>query len=522
MTRKAKRWVSSAGRGRRLFIIIGGGVFGVLVIAVTVLSYQSRRASFCDSCHYMDPYVRHWKESSHADVECVKCHDYGLMRLTANAIKYATDTYVPRPKANVLDASCLNSECHDRKSLKGKIEYRNGIQFDHEVHTGHPMRGEELRCTSCHNQIVQYSNEEVGHMKVNDKACFVCHFKDAGQGEAITGCDACHGMPKHAVEHAGFKFNHEPYLKLNVACKQCHVKIVKGDGSVPEMKCYSCHVERSRTDVSREELHAIHVTKNGIDCYECHSDIQHGNFSMVSSLEISCEDCHLSQHNRSKQLYMGISGRDSLDMPSNMFMAQVSCAGCHIHLTSEGAPMAHQEKKEASRASCVTCHGENYDKMFDNWLEGSDKVLTDYSKYVKAARSATRSMGGTNKQRTAVEAALNHVEYNYSFVRDGKIPHNIRYSLYLLNHAADQFDSAMTAIDKNYAAPPRGSGLKPGNSCLTFCHGKAFNPEFVKYEGSDLPHRMHQTDLELGCENCHSLTEHGKTQINKTVCSDCH
>ena len=126
MTRKAKRWVSSAGRGRRLFIIIGGGVFGVLVIAVTVLSYQSRRASFCDSCHYMDPYVRHWKESSHADVECVKCHDYGLMRLTANAIKYATDTYVPRPKANVLDASCLNSECHDRKSLKGKIEYRNG------------------------------------------------------------------------------------------------------------------------------------------------------------------------------------------------------------------------------------------------------------------------------------------------------------------------------------------------------------------------------------------------------------
>jgi hypothetical protein len=243
---------------------------------------------------------------------------------------------------------------------------------------------------------------------------------------------------------------------------------------------------------------------------------------MVSSLEISCEDCHLSQHNRSKQLYMGISGRDTLDMPSDMFMAQVSCAGCHTHLTPEGEPMAHQEKKEASRASCVTCHGEGYDKMFDNWLSGSQKLVNDFGIYVKAARSASRSSGGSKKQRTAVQTALNHVEYNYTFVRDGKVPHNIRYSIYLLNNAADEFDAAMKTINKGFSAPSRGSSLKPKNSCLTFCHGKAFNPEFVDYEDSELPHQMHQTDLELGCENCHSVTEHGKTRIDKTVCSDCH
>ena len=412
MTHFSKRWVSSSGRSNRKFIIVGGALIAILIIVTAVMSYQSRRASFCDSCHYMDPYVRHWQASSHADIECVKCHDYGLSDLTINAIKYATDTYIPRPKSNVHDESCLDADCHALESLAGKIEYRNGIKFDHDAHTGHAMRGEVLRCTSCHNQIVQYSDESVGHMTVNDKACFVCHFKDAGQGEAITSCDACHGMPKRAVEHAGFSFDHEPFLKQNVPCKQCHVSIVKGDGSVPEMKCYSCHVERSRREYTREELHSIHVTTNGIDCYECHSDIQHGNFTMVSSLEIACEDCHLSQHNRSKQLYMGASGRDTLDIPSDMFMAQVSCAGCHTHLTPEGEPMAHQEKKGASRASCVTCHGEGYDKMFDNWLSGSKKLVADYGNFVSSARTAARSSGGSKRQNTAAQTALNHVEYN--------------------------------------------------------------------------------------------------------------
>jgi len=50
---------------------------------------------------------------------------------------------------------------------------------------------------------------------------------------------------------------------------------------------------------------------NGIDCYECHSDIEHGNFAMVSSLEISCETAISPSIIARKQLYMGVSGRDN-------------------------------------------------------------------------------------------------------------------------------------------------------------------------------------------------------------------
>lgn len=507
------------GRG---FLIFLGVCLAVLVAAGIFLTYETTDSTFCDSCHYMDPYVRHWQASTHATVDCVDCHDYGPVDLAVSAVKYWTDAYDSRPKAVVPDHNCLSSDCHSRETLDHDLQYTRGIMFKHSVHLDKELRGGKLRCTSCHNQIVQYADDLLGHMVVNDKSCFVCHFKDAGTGEAVTGCNSCHGMPQKEVEHAGFVFDHEPYLKLDVECKQCHVRIVKGDGAVLESKCHSCHVERSKAQYSRAQLHEIHVTGQGLDCYKCHSDIEHGNFTMTSALEIECESCHLRQHNIPMQLYMGIGGKDTLDMPSDMFMAQVSCTGCHTHVTPEGEILAHQEKKEAGRKSCVTCHGEGYDLMFDNWLEGSKKILADYAVYLKEARAGYSAVGGDRKARSKANAALVEAEENYSFVREGHLPHNIWYAIHLLNKSADSFASAMTAISKSYTPPNHGTGLSGDGTCLTFCHGRAFNPETVKYKEGDLPHQMHVTDFELGCGNCHSVTEHGKTNIKQEVCAACH
>ncbi len=503
---------------RRGLLIAGAGVVLLVVIAIGITSWRMNSPSFCSNCHYMDPYVRHWEASGHAQVSCVDCHtNYGVSDLAMSTLKYWTNTYSMRPTASVDDNACLASGCHEQRLLEGKAEYGTRITFDHTVHFGKTLRGEKLRCTSCHNQIVQFSDEiSHGQMAVNNKSCFICHFKDAGEGEAITGCDACHGMPTTTVQHAGFTFDHAPYIKQNVACKQCHTKIVKGDGAVPEAKCYSCHVERSRQDHTLEELHAIHVTTNGIDCFRCHSDMEHGNFEMVSSLDIQCESCHLRQHNGPKQLYMGIGGKDTLDMPSEMFLAQVSCTGCHTHLTPQGQPLAHQEKKEAQRTSCVTCHGKGYDLMFDNWLEGSRKALADYEKYLSAVRPVVASLGGNTAR-----AALADAEANFNFIRDSHLPHNIRYSLYLMNSSAARLEKAIKAIKPSYQMPDVGAAVKPENSCLTFCHAKSL-PETVTYEGKSLPHLQHATDLEVACASCHSVTEHGKTQINKDVCAGCH
>lgn len=496
----------------------------LLVVAGTALffAYQTTRPEFCDTCHYMDPYVRHWQASNHADVACVACHDYGVGRLTISAIKYVTGTYSSRPKANVHDHSCLNSDCHEAELLGGKLEYRRGIKFDHTVHLEQPLRGEKLRCTSCHNQIVQYDEEVAqGHMTVNDRSCFICHFKDAGMGEAITGCDACHGMPKQEVMHAGFVFDHEPYLKMDVECKQCHTRIVRGDGSVPESKCHSCHVERSPGEVGREQLHAIHITAEGIDCFKCHTDIEHANFEMVGALDITCENCHLKFHNSQKQLYMGIGGKGAPDMPSQMFTAQVSCLGCHTHVTPEGDIMDKRAKTQAARASCVTCHEQDYDLMFDNWLEGSKKILGQYRSFLQTVKADFKTMGGSKKARTRVRRALTTAEQNFKFVVDGHISHNVWYAMILLNSSADSIQAAMLEAKKSYAAPDR-AGFSVGDNCRTLCHGKTLFPEFVQHEGGELPHEMHITEFDLGCKSCHSVTEHGRTEIQLLVCEECH
>jgi len=507
---------------RSLAMWVGIFVAALVLIGLGV-SWRMQKAEFCSNCHYMEPYVRHWKASKHADVACVKCHDYGVRDLTAAALKYWTGTYTSRPKANVFDKNCLASGCHELRLLKGTTQYKKNISFDHAAHLDKPLRGEKLRCTSCHNQIVQFDETiSGGHMAVNDKSCFVCHFKDAGQGEAITGCDACHGMPKTTVEHAGFKFDHAPYLKLKVECKECHTKIVKGNGAVPENKCYSCHVERSRQQHTRDELHSIHVTTNGIDCFNCHSDIEHGNYEMVSALDIQCENCHVRQHNGPKQLYMGIGGRDTLDMPSPMFAAQVSCTGCHTHLTPQGEPLALQERKEAQRASCVTCHGEGYDKMFDNWLEGSQKALSDFESYLKTVKADAASLGGNKGSRAKLTAAIANAEYNYDFVKGSHMPHNIWYSLYLFGSSANQVKAAMGEINSSHKAPELGAAVIKENSCLTFCHGKKPLPEKVDYAGKKLPHQMHIKELEVSCKNCHSVNDHGKLQIDKEACKGCH
>ena len=510
------------GRHTRALLMFIGIVVVVLVAAAMFLKYETTRASFCGSCHFMEPYIRHWDASSHADVECVKCHDYGVLALTGSALRYMTGTHDNRPKANVHDESCLAAGCHEVESLSDMKEYDRGIMFDHSAHRDQRLRGEKLRCTSCHNRIVQTDEESQQHMTVNNKACFICHFKDAGAGEAITGCNSCHGIPTKEVQHAGFAFDHKPYLKLEVECKQCHTKIVRGDGSVPSEKCYSCHTERQREEHTRQELHDIHITENGIDCYRCHSEIEHGNFSMVGALEEDCESCHLRQHNRPKQLYMGIGGKDTLDVPSGMFTAQVSCTGCHTHVTPEGEILADQEKKEATRNSCVTCHGDGYEKMFDNWLAGSKKVLDDYGRFLKTASAEVISIGGSKKAKTAVRAALSRAEFNYHFVQDAKMAHNIHYSVYLLNASADSFVEEMKKINKGYRPPPRGEGLQNNKVCMTFCHGQGLTPETVRYQGDDLPHLMHIEDLEVGCENCHSTKEHGVTVINENKCSECH
>jgi nitrate/TMAO reductase-like tetraheme cytochrome c subunit len=274
------------GRRRRRFVGILI-VIGIIVVAGGAagagLWHISTSPLLCNSCHIMKPYVAAWKTSKHSKVTCVKCHYPPGFRDTiwvkyqalAQVVKWATQTYSSKPFAEVEDASCLRSGCHERRLLQGKVVFKRGIVFDHKPHLEEIRRGRQLRCTSCHSQIV------VGtHIEVTEATCFLCHFKGMKTGRELHplgGCPGCHQPPKGDIRVGSMKFNHEDIVRRGVACQKCHLNVVEGDGEAPRERCFSCHNEPDKLKryLDTPFLHDFHVSGKNIDCARCHTEIKH-------------------------------------------------------------------------------------------------------------------------------------------------------------------------------------------------------------------------------------------------------
>lgn len=275
--RRWRRW-----RGRTL-LIAAGIVLVVGGVAMAGLWEMSTSPKLCNSCHIMKPYVEAWKTSKHASVTCVQCHYPPGFRDTiwvkyqavAQVVKWATYTYSSKPFAEVEDASCLRSGCHDRRLLQGRVVFKRGIQFDHKPHLEAPRRGRQLRCTSCHSQIV------VGtHIEVTETSCFLCHFKGMKTARGLNplaGCPGCHQAPKGDIQIGSMRFNHEEVVRRGVNCEKCHLNVVEGEGEAPRERCFTCHnqPEKLQRYPDTPFIHDFHVAGHNIECARCHTEIKH-------------------------------------------------------------------------------------------------------------------------------------------------------------------------------------------------------------------------------------------------------
>ena len=257
-----------------------GAFLLLLVFMVGAAGWYTSRSEFCNTCHIMEPYYKSWQESSHKDVPCIECHFApgaggklrGKMLGLVQLAKYVTRSEGPRPAAEVPDASCLRSGCHETRLLSGRVEYQ-GVHFDHAPHMGETRRGMQLRCTSCHGQIVQGQ-----HMAVTMTTCFLCHFKNEPFNEGLAACTHCHQIPEKQYDlGGGVKFTHELAYKKGVDCINCHTDVIRGKGDVPRERCLVCHNREG--DLARISdyafMHAKHVAEHAVDCLDCHLRIEH-------------------------------------------------------------------------------------------------------------------------------------------------------------------------------------------------------------------------------------------------------
>ena len=450
-----------------LVVMVGMGAFGE----------YSMTPDFCRSCHIMEPYYQAWHESKHKNVACPDCHFlpglnntfYGKFQASSQAVKYITKTYGSKPHAEIQDASCMRATgsngqpCHDTRILKdkGKVNWtvpnERGstvtIKFDHTPHLTMERRGKQLRCVSCHSQIVQGK-----HIVVTLDTCFLCHFKGLKHGrddQTVGTCKGCHDAPKGTIRLAVGNFDHKDYAGKGVKCENCHADTVRGEGLVPQQVCWNCH--NQTTQIARygetAEMHKAHVTLHKVECASCHVQIEHSLVAGAREETLphakltmdsgTCGLCHEQMHVGPREMFRGVGGRGVPDMPSPMARARVNCIACHMtkNTESQNAEVKGQTFV-ATQDRCDYCHQEKYKGTLDTWRETIKLNLTRAEVAMLTAKTAASKATESPERTVEIQRLLDDAAYNIRFVKLAHGVHNVTYATALLNVATERCKQA--------------------------------------------------------------------------------
>ncbi len=504
---ESKRGTLRHKKGIAIFLAF---VLLAFVVMVAGLFKVSETPFFCGLCHNMKIYVDSWKASSHRNVDCIMCHykpgfvnhlkgkwQDGQLSL----VYFITGKSPTRPHAEIDDASCLQSGCHKRADLKDSMVFKN-VLFSHPRHIGQMRREMQLRCTTCHSQIVQGS-----HMTVTDVDCFICHFYKSGEGGSPpTGCRTCHFEARGDITvDKAFVFNHKRYIDRGIKCDRCHTNVISGDGHVPDFACLQCHNKREILEARYTSgfLHRKHVTDHEIPCFTCHSPVKHQitGLHYKGQRSETCSGCHApGEHVNEVSMYLGKGARLAADRPNRMAIINMDCDVCH-RKGSESTP----------GATCRDCHGDLADGMAARWKKIVKERQEELRKRIDQAKEAAEKRPDRGLSR-----AIGDAEYNYAFIKKSNGVHNIVYTVEVIEAAKEALQAA--SVGKGKGAPGTGGGAGEV-SCLALCHG-GIADKVVPFGSVTFPHEIH-VEGEGGCVKCHSpYAQHGQTRL--AGCSACH
>ena len=454
-------------RVKKLVAAAAAVLFGIFVLAFAGMYEYSTSPGFCNNCHIMTPYYQAWKTSSHNFVPCVMCHyPPGTKKLwvkfqaISQVVKYVTRTYSSKPFAEIEDASCLREGCHSKRLLQGKVLTRSGVRFDHTPHLQNLRRGKQLRCTSCHSQIVIGS-----HIQVTYSTCFLCHFKppiEGGNQKPLAGCTSCHPVPEKDFKVGDLTFNHRDFIaQPGNKCENCHQNLTRGTGEAPQDRCFTCHNQPERlakyTDI--KFMHTNHVTKHKIECTQCHFRIEHSISEPTRMIQTQCSMCHQGQHLGPAEMYRGEGGRGVKPRPSPMYLAQVDCVGCHMKATHQGlAAEIMGQTFKADEQGCLTCHGQDYQGILPGWQESLQKNLAGAQAKLDRVQQRLGSPGANAEAARTCRDLLPDATFNLNFVRLARGVHNVDYADDLLRQAGQVLDQCLQTL-----GPGGKAGLAPAS-----------------------------------------------------------
>lgn len=508
---------------RRKKIIILGAIAGVFVLFLVSAEFTSR-SKFCSTCHYMKPFYQSWKTSSHGDIECQVCHYPPGLRSKLRAKvegllqvgRYWTKLYLKsKPWAEIPDEACLREGCHDKRVLEGQAKF-NKVVFDHKVHFEDLRRGKQLRCTSCHSQIIQGE-----HITVTESSCFICHFKESDHFPQIGECSHCHKKEDLVAEKTS-RYNHTFVYDNGFKCDKCHNQVIVGDGAVPLENCYKCHWETDRLERYEETdlMHATHISSHKIECNLCHLEIQHKIVRDIETIA-DCRTCHTGFHEAQKILYAGRGGKGVPHAtPNIMFEKGLNCKGCHIFHEESGGTLLKSDTLISREKACESCHGTGYGKILRLWESAAEKRLTRMKAVLETARKEVLRSGVPRKDEA--RRVLEEAVFNIDIVEKGKSVHNMAYSQELLQASFTKIEEALQLVGSSFK-PERfltESSLIPAQ--CSSCHAGIEEISSEIY-GLMFPHKNHVHGQKMNCGACHSNErKHGEFIGSKNGCASCH
>lgn len=472
----------------------------------------------------MEPYYQSWKGSKHNKVVCVDCHYppaspqallWKKFQALSQVVKYVTRTYSSKPFAEIEDAACLRGGCHSKRLLERKLTFGKGIKFDHRPHLLERRRTRQLRCVSCHSQIV------VGkHVEVTLDTCYLCHFKgmkDGRQVQPLGGCPSCHELPEKEFKIGNIEYRHKDFVTAHgIECQSCHLDITQGEGEALKERCFSCHNQPEKLEKYADIplMHENHVTKHNVACFHCHTEMTHSVKTVTKPMKLDCSMCHVDIHSGQKDIYEGKGAREIPQMPSPMYLADVDCLGCHT--LEEGKTF------KASEAGCIKCHGEKYAGLLDDWKKELAAALGAIEPRLKEAGNILSQISADAPNFTYLKNLYDSARYNYDFVRLSTGIHNIYYSAKILENVNDTL-GRFSKESKKVLPNLTESSLLDGSYCAKLCHAKlnVTIPKKVKYK--DMPHSLH-VEMVGACKNCHEIIQHKEIPLKSdlNVCNPCH
>lgn len=455
----------------------------------------------------MRPYIAAWENSTHHEVDCMKCHagkgltGYIETKFTAASmlVNYATGIYKrSQPWAEIEDSNCLQAGCHETRLLEGEIEFTKGITFNHTPHLTESRRGRKLRCTSCHSQIVQGE-----HISVTTSTCFLCHFKNLEKEgrEKLSACTECHTPPVGDVASSEKTFDHVNVVEAETECNSCHNMVWQGTGEVRKERCGNCHSQADHIDRINdlEFVHEWHIEKRKVECQQCHDAIEHRKPQIDTDILQNCNSCHDNQHTASSMVFQGEGIRliESAS-PDSMYELGVVCLSCHK--TTETDSKFENEKD----ITCDPCHDKGYRRLATDWRKGFGFKISRLEKEFKKAGAHPK---------------LEDARHDLALLKKGGAWHNAKLASELLNEIT-------VVLNQTGARTILPTDLPDASKPCLDCHSSIADIP-VSLNWSSFNHKSHLSDRLITCNVCHiggdpDNSQHGRRKQDPTACSECH